>query len=169
MSPSMHEPRPLQWHPADSLLASLRDYSRHRAGQGPLSVLRRKWARLRHRFWSIVTASDIQPGVRFGDGLRLPHPTGVVIHRNAVIGPGCMLMQQVTLGQLADGAAPVLGAGVYVGSGAKILGGVSIGDGARVGANAVVLQDVPAGCTAVGVPARVLRSPAAAWQEAANG
>ncbi len=165
----MHEPAPWQWHPADSLLAALRDYRRHREGRGGLSVLGRKFARLRHRFWSVMTASDIQPGAQLGEGVRLPHPTGVVIHRNAVVGPRCMLMQQVTLGQLADGAAPVLGADVYVGAGARILGGVTIGDGARIGANAVVLKDVPPGCTAVGVPARIHRPAAAEWPEAANG
>ena len=79
-----------------------------------------------------------------------------------------MLMQQVTVGQLADGAAPVIGSGVYIGAGAKVLGGVRVGDGARIGANAVVLRDVPAGCTAVGVPAHVIASgDAASVQEAA--
>lgn len=157
-----------RWQPAQSLLASIHDFQRHRAAPGPAAALRRKLARLRHRFWSVLTASDIQPEARLGPNLRLPHPTGVVIHRDAVIGADCMLMQQVTVGQLADGAAPVIGSGVYIGAGAKVLGGVRVGDGARIGANAVVLRDVPAGCTAVGVPARVIgRSDAASVQEAA--
>ena len=168
MSHSTHEARGWHWDPARSLLASIHAFQRHRAGRGPGAVLLRKLARLRHRFWSVLTASDIQPAARLGDNLRLPHPTGVVIHRNAVIGANCMLMQQVTVGQLADGAAPVIGSGVYIGAGAKVLGGVVIGDGARIGANAVVLSDVPAGCTAVGVPARVIGSgDAASVQEAA--
>jgi len=168
MSRNVHERTPWRWNPEASLLAALRDYARHRGRTDTWSMLRRKWARLRHRVWSVVTASDIQPGVRLGERVRLPHPTGVVIHRNAVIGSDCMLMQQVTLGQRADGAAPVLGVGVYVGAGARVLGGVTIGDRARIGANAVVLIDVPPGCTAVGVPARVIgRDEAAVLQEAA--
>jgi len=87
----------------------------------------------------------------------LPHPNGVVMHRDAVIGVNCMIMQQVTIGQLAEGGAPRLGDGVYVGAGAKVLGEITIGDGASIGANAVVLSDVPPGCTAVGIPARVVR------------
>ena len=69
-----------------------------------------------------------------------------------------MLMQQVTIGQMAGPGAPVIGANVYVGAGARILGPVIIGDGVRVGANAVVLDNLPAQCTAVGVPARVVRN-----------
>ena len=67
-----------------------------------------------------------------------------------------MIMQQVTIGQLADGRVPVIGNGVYIGAGAKILGGIVINDNAVIGANAVVLIDVPAGKTAVGVPAKIL-------------
>jgi serine O-acetyltransferase len=118
----------------------------------------RRLARLSHSFWSIVTASDIRPQARLGRNLRMPHPTGVVIHHDAVIGDDCILMQQVTIGQLAGPGAPVIGDKVYVGAGAKVLGAISIGEGARIGANAVVLQSVPPYCTAVGVPARVVRA-----------
>ena len=64
-----------------------------------------------------------------------------------------MIMQQVTIGQLSDGAVPIIGNGVYIGAGAKVLGGITVGDNAKIGANAVVLINVPAGKTAVGVPA----------------
>ncbi|WP_236544513.1 serine O-acetyltransferase [Roseovarius atlanticus] len=85
------------------------------------------------------------------------HPNGVVVHPDAVIGPNCILFQQVTLGtNRGDKGAPQLGGHVDVGPGAKILGPVTIGDHAVIGANAVVLHDVPAGATAVGVPARIL-------------
>ena len=67
-----------------------------------------------------------------------------------------MIMQQVTVGMIGAGEVPTIGNGVYVGAGAKIIGKLAIGDRARIGANAVVLSDVPAGCTAVGIPARIL-------------
>lgn len=85
----------------------------------------------------------------------MPHPNGVVIHPDAVIGPNCLLFQQVTIGQSAGGV-PVVGGHVDVGAGAKVLGFISIGDHAIIGANAVVLCNVPAGATAVGVPASVV-------------
>ncbi len=89
--------------------------------------------------------------------MLLPHPNGVVIHPGAVVGPNCLLFQQVTLGTGGDKpGVPCLAGHVDVGAGAKILGGVRIGEHALIGANAVVLCDVPAGATAVGVPARVL-------------
>lgn len=148
----------LRWMPAESLIASIWMYQRYRDTPGVWAVAIRKIARLKHRFWSVVTASDIHPSATLGIGLRLPHPTGVVIHQDAIIGPDCMLMQQVTIGQMAGPGAPVIGANVYVGAGAKILGPIIIGDGVRVGANAVVLNDLPAHCTAVGIPARVVRN-----------
>jgi serine O-acetyltransferase len=94
-------------------------------------------------------------GAEFGPGFVLIHSTGVVINGSVRGGRGVHLEHQVTIG--AEGRrSPVLGDGVFVGAGAKIIGGVTVGDGARIGANAVVLRDVPAGCTAVGVPAQVV-------------
>ncbi len=144
------------WWASEQLIASVQDYRRHRANPGPLARVLRNWARARHLFFSILTASDIDPNAELGPGLKLPHPNGVVIHQAARVGPDCMIMQQVTIGQLADPEAPVIGRGVYIGAGAKVLGPIVIGDGAAIGANAVVLQNVPAGCTAVGVPAKVI-------------
>jgi serine O-acetyltransferase len=89
----------------------------------------------------------------------MPHPNGIVIHVDAVIGPNCLVFQQVTIG--AGGrkpGVPILGGHVDVGAGAKILGGVVIGDHCRIGANAVVLTDIPDGHTAVGIPARLIPS-----------
>lgn len=147
--------RCFRWAPSESLIASIRMYQRYRNRPGFFAVVFRKLARLRHRFWSVVTSSDIDPAAMLGMGLRLPHPTGIVIHPDVVIGSGCMIMQQVTIGQMAAPGVPVVGENVYIGAGAKILGHITIGDGARIGANAVVLEDVPAHCTAVGIPARV--------------
>jgi serine O-acetyltransferase len=141
---------------ADALLDSIRRHQRQRARPGLVAVIARKIARLQHIALSTLTASDVDIRTTFGDNLRLPHPTGVVIHGDVRIGDNCMVMQQVTIGQLASGGVPVLGSHVYIGAGAKVLGPVMIGDGAQVGANAVVLKDVPPGATAVGIPARII-------------
>jgi serine O-acetyltransferase len=113
-------------------------------------------------------------GVRNFYGIELPytakvgrrvvfeHQHGIVIHGNSVIGDDCVIRHGVTLGIRRLDAldeAPVLGNEVDVGAGAKILGRVHIGDGAAIGANAVVLEDVPAGEVAVGIPARVSSRP----------
>ena len=147
----------LRWAPAESLMASIRAYQRYRSRSGVPALLMRKIARLRHIVWSALTASDIHPEAILGDGLRLPHPNGVVIHRDVVIGSGCMIMQQVTIGQTADPRVPVIGENVYIGAGAKVLGPINIGDGVRIGANAVVLDNLPPYCTAIGIPARIVR------------
>lgn len=145
------------WYPSRSLVASLRAYERVRKGTRWDQVLRRSIAVARHRFWTVVTGTDIPLGCAIGGGLMMPHPTGIVIHPDAVIGPNCLLMQQVTLGTGGPiPGSPTLAGHVDIGAGAKILGGVVIGAHARVGANAVVLQNVPAGATAVGIPARIL-------------
>lgn len=146
------------WQPARSLLASIRSYQRHRAQAGVGHALARRIAVLRHRFWQAVAGTDIPLNAQLGGGLMLPHPNGIVIHPEAVVGPNCLLFQQVTLGTNGPGGAPRLGGHVDVGAGAKILGGVTIGDHAKIGANAVVLCDVPAGATALGVPARIIQS-----------
>jgi serine O-acetyltransferase len=138
------------------LLRSIAAYQFHARQSGALHAVLRRLARLRHLFWSIVTASDIDPLCRIGSGLMLPHPNGVIFHGNAVIGDNCMIMQQVTVGMIGDGEYPVVGDNVYIGAGAKILGRVRVGSGSRIGAMAVVLEDVPEGCTAVGIPARVI-------------
>ncbi len=141
---------------SDALLACIRRYQYHRERSGLVALALRRLARVQHWVLSRLTSSDIDIQVRFGRNLRLPHPNGVVFHSHAVIGDDCMVMQQVTIGQLASGDLPVVGSGVYIGAGAKVLGPVKIGDGARIGANAVVLIDVPAGATAVGVPATIV-------------
>jgi len=145
---------PLEWDPPKQLLRALRDYTRARQRDDAFGRLARKLAILRHRFWSAVTGAEIPlNSSRIAGGLLIPHPNGVVVHPEAVIGPNCQLFQQVTLGTGPKPGVPRLGSNVDVGPGAKILGGVTIGDHAVIGANAVVLHDVPAGAVAVGVPA----------------
>ena len=111
---------------------------------------------MRHRFWSAVTGADIPLDCQIEGGLLLPHPNGVVIHSSSQIGPNCLIFQQVTIGTGNGGIPPVIGGHVDIGAGAKILGAVHIGDHACIGANAVVLIDVPAGKTAVGIPAVII-------------
>jgi serine O-acetyltransferase len=138
------------WDPPRSLLASIRAYQRHKLK--PLRAL----AVFRYRFWSAITGADIKIKTRIAGGLSLPHPVGVVIHNEAVIGPNCLIQSGVVIGVNDRGGVPTLGGHVDVGSGAKLLGGITIGSHAKIGANAVVLRDVPAGATAVGVPARII-------------
>lgn len=139
------------WCPWKSLLAAIRAY------QTSHCSICRMLAVLRHRFWSVVTGADIPLSCwKLGGGLCIPHPNGIVIHPDAEIGPNCFIFQQVTLGTLGSGAPRILGH-VDIGAGAKILGAVTVGAHAKIGANAVVLKNVPARATAVGVPARVLR------------
>lgn len=111
----------------------------------------------------VLTGICLPAAAQIGKGLYVGHFGGVIVSPEAVLGDGCSLAQGVTIGVRGGDqpGAPRLGDGVYVGAGAKILGGVRIGDGATIGANAVVVSDVPAGATAVGVPARVVRPPPA--------
>jgi len=108
------------------------------------------------------TGIEIHPGATIGNGVFIDHGMGVVIGETAVIGDGCTIYQGVTLGgtSLAKGAKrhPTLGRNVVVGAGAKVLGGFDVGDHAAIGSNAVVTKPVPAGATAVGIPARIIQA-----------
>ena len=111
--------------------------------------------RARHK-----TGIEIHPGAKIGRGLFIDHGMGVVIGETSEIGDTCTLYQGVTLGGTGKDHGkrhPTLGNNVLVGSGAKILGPFRVGDNARVAAGAVVLNEVPANATAVGVPARIVR------------
>ena len=104
------------------------------------------------------TGVDIHPGARLGRRLFIDHANGVVIGETTKIGTDCVLFHQVTLGggSVSKGNRhPTLGDRVMVGAGAKVLGPIHVGSDARIAANAVVVRDVPAGCSAIGVPARV--------------
>jgi serine O-acetyltransferase len=145
-----------EWNPGRRLLASIRDYQRW-CGGGLWRLPLRSWAVVRHRFWSAVSGADIPLTCHIQGGLLLLHPNGVVIHPLARIGPNCLIYQQVTLGSLESGEAPIVGGHVDIGAGAKLLGPISVGDHAVIGANAVVLSDVPSHHVAVGIPARCQR------------
>jgi len=106
-----------------------------------------------------VYGIELPFSVALGRRVIIEHQGAIVIHGNCQIGDDCIIRQGVTLGNKSLDRpmdAPVLGRRVNVGAGAKILGAVTIGDDAVIGANAVVLCDVPAAATAVGIPARVI-------------
>ena len=105
------------------------------------------------------TGIEIHPGATIGRGLIIDHGMGVVIGETAIVGNDCHLYHGVTLGGTGKQHKkrhPTLKDGVYVGSGAKCLGNIVLGNHCKIGANAVVLIDVPDGCTAVGMPARII-------------
>jgi serine O-acetyltransferase len=101
---------------------------------------------------------SIHPSASIGTSVFLDHATGIIVGSFAVIGDATTIMQNVTIGrkQALPGRAPRIGRGVLLSSGATILGDVSVGDHAKIGAGSVIEHDVPAGCTAVGVPARLV-------------
>lgn len=133
------------------------------------------WHRLAHRLYKarlfflarlisqisrFFTGIEIHPGAKIGRGVFIDHGSGVVIGETAEIGDGCTIYQGVTLGGTGKDKGkrhPTLGKNVLVGAGARILGPFNVGDNAKIAANAVVLSEVPANSTAVGVPARVVR------------
>lgn len=102
-----------------------------------------------------LNGCDISWEARIGAGLRLDHPTGVVVGPHVIVGERCTLMQGVTLGN--NGGSPQLGDGVGVAAGAIIMGPVAIGAGALIGAGSVVTRSIPAGAVAFGNPATVRR------------
>lgn len=106
-----------------------------------------------------LTGIEIHPGATIGRRVFIDHGMGVVIGETAVIGDDCTLYHGVTLGGTSWNKGkrhPTLENGVVIGAGAKVLGPITIGAGAKIGSNAVVVKDVPANATAVGIPARIL-------------
>jgi len=130
--------------------------------------------RLAHRLWRMklrwlarfvshvsrfLTGIEIHPGAKVGRRVFIDHGMGVVIGETAELGDDCTLYHGVTLGGTSWNKGkrhPTLRQGVVIGAGAKVLGPVVIGEGAKIGSNAVVVKDVPAAATALGIPARVI-------------
>lgn len=122
---------------------------KHYFGARAISQLARHW-----------TGIEIHPAAKIGKGLVIDHGMGVVIGETAEIGDNCTLYQGVTLGGTGKDLGkrhPTLGNGVMVGAGAKILGPFKIGDNTKIAANAVVLEEIPEECTAVGIPAKIVK------------
>jgi serine O-acetyltransferase len=106
------------------------------------------------------TGIEIHPGAKIGKRLVIDHGMGIVIGETAEIGDDCLIYHGVTLGGTGKDVGkrhPTIGNNVLVSTGAKVLGPITVGDNSRVAANAVVLNPIPENCTAVGIPARVVR------------
>jgi serine O-acetyltransferase len=112
---------------------------------------------LLQQFSRVVFCCLVPYKTRMGRNVHLNHlGMGIIINPDSVIGSNVKINQHVTIGGSGEGGCPVIEDDVYIGAGAKVLGGIRIGRGAKIGANAVVLCDVPEGATAVGIPARII-------------
>lgn len=116
-------------------------------------------ARLISQISRTLTGIEIHPGAQIGKRLFIDHGMGVVIGETAIIGDDCLIYHQVTLGGMSakdEKRHPTLGNNVMVGTGAKVLGNIHIGDNVKIGANCIVIKDVEAGKTIIGVPGEIL-------------
>jgi serine O-acetyltransferase len=132
----------------------------HRIAHGLYKKEKYLPARAISQFAKMVTGIEIHPGATIGKGLVIDHGSGVVIGETAEIGDNCTLYQGVTLGGTGKDVGkrhPTLGNNVMIGAGAKVLGPFKIGDNVKIASNAVVLEEIPADSTAVGIPARVVK------------
>jgi serine O-acetyltransferase len=117
-------------------------------------------ARWFSQFARFFTGIEIHPGAKIGKNLFIDHGMGVVIGETATIGDNVTIYHGVTLGGTSSKPGirhPQVGNNVIIGSGAQILGPIYLNDGSRIGSNAVVVKDVPAGATMVGIPAREVK------------
>ena len=148
---SRERPRKL-WDPSRKLLKSIRDYQKLKKSSSLYSRLRSKLIVVRYRFWSMITGAEIDLSCQIGGGLLIPHPNGIVVHPDSVIGINCLIFQQVTLAGAVE-----IGMHVDIGAGAKLLGPLKLGNHVKVGANAVVTADAGDNVTLVGMPARAIK------------
>jgi serine O-acetyltransferase len=119
----------------------------------------------------MFTGVEIHPGATIGKGFVIDHGAGVVIGETTEIGDNCTIYQGATLGGTGKDVGkrhPTIGNNVMIGAGAKVLGPFYIGDNSKVAANAVVLKEIPENCTAVGIPAKVVRREGVKIAEQAN-
>jgi serine O-acetyltransferase len=100
---------------------------------------------------------EISAGADIGGGLYIAHPVGTVISVKRM-GQNCSIIAAVTIGMRNEWKFPEIGEGVFIGAGARVLGGIKVGNNAIIGANAVVIHDVMEGTTVVGIPARPVQS-----------
>lgn len=132
----------------------------HRIAHRLLKLKMKFLARLISQLTRFFTGIEIHPGAKIGKGVFIDHGMGVIIGETAEVGDGCTIYQGVTLGGTGKDVGkrhPTLGDGVMVGAGAKVLGPFNIGDNSKIAANAVVLEEIPENCTAVGIPAKIVK------------
>lgn len=134
----------------------------HRLAHALWAVKLKTLGRLVSNVSRFLTGIDIHPGAKLGRGVFIDHGQGVVIGETAEVGDRVLMYQGVTLGGTSLQKVkrhPTIEPDVVIGAGAKVLGAVTIGQGAKIGAMAVVVRDVPAGCTVVGNPGKIVRLP----------
>ncbi|SDZ73212.1 serine O-acetyltransferase [Lachnospiraceae bacterium NK3A20] len=152
--PAMHSDWEVFLYPSfRALMAYKRAHRQYLLGH----YFRARWISQRS---AAKTRIEIHPGAKIGKGFFIDHGTGVVIGETAIVGDNVTIYQGVTLGGTGKEQGkrhPTIGNNVMIGSGAKILGNITIGDNCKIAAGAVVLHDVPANCTVVGVPGRVVK------------
>lgn len=126
-------------------------------------LYRHQWfllARIHSQFWRFLTGIEIHPGAKIAPGVFIDHGMGVVIGETAEVEREVVLFHGVTLGGTGKDTGkrhPTVRQGAFISANAQILGPIEIGAGSKIGAGAVVLEDIPADATAVGVPAKVAR------------
>lgn len=136
----------------------------HRMNQAIWNLGLRALARTCANFTRFLTGVEIHPQAQVGKNLFIDHGMGVVIGQTAIIGDNVTLYHGVTLGgigltgQVNGKRHPTIECGAIIGSGAQILGNITIGKHAKIGSNSVVTSDIPENATAIGSPARVLKS-----------
>ena len=145
------------WLEAVTSYAGLHAVLIHRVAHACYRLGLKALARMVSHTGRFVTGIEIHPGAKLGRRLFIDHGMGVVIGETAEVGDDVLIYHGVTLGGLSGQPGkrhPTIGDGVAIGAGAQVLGPILVGAGARVGANAVVVAEVPAGETVVGIPAR---------------
>ncbi|MDT2501836.1 serine O-acetyltransferase [Enterococcus avium] len=126
-------------------------------------LYRHQWfllARIHSQFWRFLTGIEIHPGAKIAPGVFIDHGMGVVIGETAEVERDVVLFHGVTLGGTGKDTGkrhPTVRQGAFISANAQILGPIEIGAGSKIGAGAVVLEDIPADATTVGVPAKVAR------------
>lgn len=133
----------------------------HRLSHWLWGMKLRALARLSSNMARMFTGVEIHPQAQIGRRLFIDHGTGCVIGQTAIIGDDVTLYHGVTLGgiggdHVGDKRHPTVESGAMIGSGAQILGNITIGANAKIGSNSVVVQDIPSGCTAIGIPAKII-------------
>lgn len=117
----------------------------------------KKLSKLVYHFIQIVFGCTIPPTVNLFSGVNIPHFHGIVIHQDTIIGENTLIYQNVTIGGRNGKAGVTIGKNCIISAGSCILGKVTIGDNVKIGANAVVISDIPDNCTAVGIPAKIVK------------